>query len=93
MQNMAWRRVDDVLFELVEGKAVLLDPGGRELITLNRVGSLVWNALDGRRDVGDLAADLVHELSGVTVATLEDDIAAFIQKLDRLDLVTADEPA
>lgn len=88
---MRWRRADNVLFEMVGDRAVLIDGDGRELITLNRVGTRVWNALDGRRDAAALAADLVHQMNGVTVATLEQDIATFIDKMAALNLVATDE--
>lgn len=90
---MPWRRADNVLFEMVDDRAVLIDADGRELITLNRVGTLVWNALDGRRDAATLAADLVRQLNGVTVSTLEQDIATFVDKMAALNLVATDEPS
>lgn len=36
---MKVKRSDEVLFEVIDGTAVLVDPDGRELFTLNRVGS------------------------------------------------------
>ena len=39
-----FRRSDEVVFEVSAGRAVLLDRTGKELITLNPVGTLVWQA-------------------------------------------------
>jgi hypothetical protein len=79
-----------VLFEVVDDRAMLIDAAGQELITLNPVGTLVWAALDGRQGTGELAAGLADQLAGVSVATLERDIASFVAELAALDLVTTD---
>ena len=78
---MAWLRSPDVVYEVVDGKAVLVDPEGVELITLNPVGTLVWEALDGERDAAGLAAGLVGRFEGVTLAQLEADVAAFLSEI------------
>lgn len=81
-----WRS-DDVLFEVVDGTALLVDPNGRELFTLNVVGSMVWEALDEHHDVGALAEHLGPRLDGVGRATLETDISAFLDELRTAGLV------
>jgi hypothetical protein len=84
---MVWERSPDVVYEVVDGKAVLVDPDGVELITLNPVGTLVWEQLDGHRDAATLAADLIGRFDGVTLAQLETDVAAFLAEIDAAGLV------
>ena len=84
---MAWKRSPDVVYEVVDGRAVLVDPAGTELITLNHVGTLVWEGLDGRRDATDLATDLIHRFDGVSRAQLERDIVAFLAEVQTAGLV------
>ena len=67
-------------------RAVLLDASGTELITLNPVGSLVWNELDGARDADELAADLHGRFTSVGLGELRDDISAFLDELAELGL-------
>lgn len=88
------RRAQDVVYEVVAGRAVLIDPAGVELITLNPVGTLVWQALDGDGD-GDaatLAQRLLPEFEGVTAEQLERDIEAFLHELLDLGLVSDHAP-
>jgi hypothetical protein len=85
---MAWQRSPNVVYEVVDGQAVLVDPDGVELITLNPVGTVVWEALDGERDASDLAADLVDRFEGVSRSQLEVDIAAFLTEVDAVGLVS-----
>ncbi|MBA3956158.1 MAG: PqqD family protein [Acidimicrobiia bacterium] len=59
------RRSPDVTYEIVDGRAMLIDAAGTEIITLNPVGSLVWSALDGERGVAGLAEHLLPELEGL----------------------------
>ena len=84
---MQVRRADDVLFEVIDATAVLVDPGGRELFTLNPVGSLVWEALADHGEPAALADHLLPKLSGVERAQLESDIAAFLEELRTAGLV------
>jgi hypothetical protein len=84
---MAFQRSPLVVYEVVDGQAVLVDPAGVELLTLNEVGTLVWEQLDGRRDAEHLAADLVGIFSGVTAEELARDIAEFLAEVESAGLV------
>lgn len=69
-------------WQVVEGEAVLLDPHGRRILGLNRVGSYVFPLLDGARTVGGLAAS-VAERFGVEVRKAEADLRVFLAELAR----------
>jgi hypothetical protein len=84
---MALRRAADVTYEVVEGRALLVDGQGRELITLNPVGTMVWSALDGELDRDSLADHLLPQLEGVTREQLAADVAAFLDELEAEGLV------
>jgi hypothetical protein len=86
---MTVQRSPRVTYEVVEGRAVLLDPDGVELITLNEVGTLVWEELDGRRDAADLARALINRVDGVTLEELERDICTFLDEITEAHLVEA----
>jgi hypothetical protein len=84
---MPLQRSPDVTFEVVDGRAILIDGAGKELITLNPVGTLVWNALDGSRDAEGLAGHLLPSLQGVTEEQLTEDIHTFLTELQTAELV------
>ena len=90
---MALQRSPEVTFEVVEGRAILIDGKGTELITLNPVGSLVWDALDGTRDAEALADHLLPSLQGVTKPQLESDVATFLAELRNEGLVVEADAA
>jgi hypothetical protein len=75
------------VYEVSAGRAVLLDAAGSELITLNPVGTLVWNALDGERDATAVAIDLHHRFGEVALDELTTDVGAFLAELAELGLV------
>ena len=80
------RRADHVIWEVTGSRAVLLDPDGTELITLNPVGTLVWDAIDGLPP--DAIADLLHpQFEGVTREQLATDVRAFLDDLEALGVI------
>lgn len=84
---MPAKRRDGVNYEASGDGVVILGAEGSTLTTLNPVGSLIWKALDGRRDAAALAADLLGEFVGVTVEQLTADIESFVASLAEADLV------
>jgi len=82
-----------VVFEVVDGRAVLVDPSGSELITLNPVGSLIWNALAEPTDADAIATRLLPEFDDVTHEQLHADIVEFLRELGELGLLTTEAGA
>jgi Tfp pilus assembly ATPase PilU len=78
---MRYQQAPDVVHDVVEDRAVLVDPDGQELITLNRTGSLLWAALDGTRDESGLADLLAEHHPEIPREQLESDVATFLQQL------------
>jgi len=70
--KMAWRVYD--------GEAVILSPDDSTLNTLNAVGTLVWEAADGKTPVSAIVARISAEFD-VEPERAERDSAAFIEKL------------
>ncbi len=76
-----------MVYEVVDQQAVLVDPDGVELVTLNEVATLVWESLDGRRGSAEIAAALIDRFEGVTLARLEQDITDFLTEIGASGLV------
>jgi hypothetical protein len=89
---MGWQRSPGVVYEVVDGQAVLVDPDGVELITLNAVGTLVWEELDRAAGPAQLVAALHDRLEGVTADDLERDVAEFLVEMEAAGLVRRREP-
>ena len=84
---MVVQKKADVTSEVVDGRAVLVPPSGQEIITLNVVGTLIWNALDTARDVESLTECLLDQLTDVEPDELTRDVRAFLRDLQENDLI------
>jgi len=84
---MKFRRADNVVLQLVDERAFLLDEQGTEMIVLNAVGTMVWAALDKPCDAGAIAASLQDRFDDVTLAQLDGDVRDFLDELAELGLV------
>jgi hypothetical protein len=80
------RHADHVIWEVTGTRAVLLDPGGTELITLNPVGTLIWDAIDGVQP--DAITDLLlPQFEGVSREQFANDIRTFLEELEELGVI------
>jgi Coenzyme PQQ synthesis protein D (PqqD) len=86
---MMFRRADNVVKEVVDERAFLLDDRGAEMIVLNPVGTMVWDALDEARDASSIATSLVDHFDEVSLAELERDVREFLEELTEIGLVVA----
>lgn len=88
------RAAEGTIRESAGDQTVLLDPSGREVFTLNRVGSLVWTIISEsagstRDSVVDRAVEeLAATFPTVDRGTLANDVDAFVDELIDSGLVT-----
>lgn len=77
----------DVLVQEVSEEKVLVDLASGIYHGLNRVGTEIWNDLDGTRTLRQIAAGLAARYPEVEPARLEADVTALVQSLADNDLV------
>ena len=86
----ALKRSSNVTYEVLDGQAVILDEGGEAVITLNAVGTQVWEAIDGNRDVDAIVEHLAGMFTGISHSQLRADVEAFVAEL-RADKLVDDD--
>lgn len=82
-------RAPGALTEHVEGKAMVVRPDGSELLTLNPVGTIVWDALDGGAERTALIDAVAARFPSVERARIERDVDAFLDQLAGAGLVVS----
>lgn len=76
----------------VEEQAVVVLSDAGEVTVLNPVGTRVWELIDGKRSVEDIAAEIVAEY-GASPDVVRRDVQEFVQGLAELRAVELrDEP-
>ena len=76
----------EIPWTVVEGEAVLIDDREGELIRLGPVGTAIWTALDGRRTVRAVIAQ-IRETFDVSERRAARDVRRFMRRLLRSELV------
>lgn len=76
----------EIPWSVVEGEAVLIDHREGELIRLGAVGTAIWTALDGRRTVREVIAQ-IRESFDVSERQAARDVRRFMKQLLRSELV------
>ena len=77
-----WTRKPDVVWSAVDGEAVLLDVASGYYFSLNKVGAIVWDMLDGEKSLG-VIRDAICARFSVSPETAWRDISGLIQHLAR----------
>jgi coenzyme PQQ synthesis protein D (PqqD) len=80
-ENIILRRSPDVVSEVVDGRALLVSTAGMELITLNAVGSIVWEGLAEPATRSALTDLVLERVTGATREQVESDVDAFLSEL------------
>ena len=75
-ENTILHRAGDVSFEVVAGEAILIDMQTGTYFSLNEVGTVFWQSLDGERSLSALAAQIA--------GTYHDKTARFVADLRKL---------
>ena len=76
----------EIPWSVVEGEAVLIDYRESELIRLGPVGTAIWTALDGRRTVRAIIAQ-IRETFDVSERQAARDVRRFVKQLLRSELL------
>jgi len=92
-QHMQFRRASGVISDELNGHAVLLDRGAVRMVTLNPIGTLVWQLLDDDRTCSEVVTLLLPNVRGVTIEQLETDVASFLDELVEVGVVIATDEA
>jgi hypothetical protein len=77
----------EVLLQEIGGESVLLDIASESYFGLNRVGTRIWQLLDGGKDLR-AAFDIVLAEYDVSAERLEPDVIALVGQLADAGLVT-----
>ncbi len=80
------RRDDAVAAQPVPDDLLVLDLRSGRYYGVGPVGAVVWELLDGRRTLGDIAAELCRRFD-VESAQAESDVVAFLASLEGRGLV------
>jgi hypothetical protein len=87
MSPTTYRRSDGILDEVLDGRAALVNPEGTELLTLNEVGSVVWEALADEQPVDVLVDAVKAACENVPTESVDADVRRFLAELCALGLV------
>jgi hypothetical protein len=82
---------DGVLWERVDTRVMLIDRASSELVTLNPVGSVVWQALAAEpMNLAALIDVVTAAFPGVPHAQISTDVETFLDELVQLGFVSTD---
>lgn len=79
----------DVLFQELEGEAVLLNLANEHYYGLDDIGTRIWQLLQEEHNVESVVAQMLAEYDA-SEALLRQDIANLIEELTQAELVTVE---
>lgn len=86
----AYRPVAGLLVQVIDGRAAIVDAVGTRLLTLNPVGTEVWEALGRSGDVDHLVKHVLDVCDDVEEVRVRRDVGAFLAELEAAGLVTTE---
>lgn len=86
MAMLVPEKAANTVFRVVDGEAVIVDTSKSLVSVINRVGTRIWNMVDGKKTVREISS-AVAEAYGVDSVRVLADAYAFFADLDRKHLV------
>lgn len=86
LKNMTVRLADGVLFQELDGEAVLLSARSGQYYGLNELGARIWQGLASGNSMAGLLSGITSEYE-VGEGRLIDDVARFLDSLEQAGLV------
>lgn len=83
---LRYRQAPGSDWRLVDESAVVLDQTEGELMRFDEVGTRIWQALEEARTTHEIAEHLSLEFDA-PLAVLRRDVARFLKRLERMELV------
>lgn len=77
---MTYRRLQGLPWQIIDDKAVIIDPSQQKVHELNEVGTVIWSQLTGELDTLDLQKSIAEEFD-CAEAIVETDIQDFCEGL------------
>jgi hypothetical protein len=74
-----------VIYRVIDGEAVLVDPAIGKVRVLNELGGRVWELLDGQRNLAEIIALICQEYEAQP-DEVERDVLTFLDELTRKGL-------
>ena len=93
--NRIYDKNPDVVFRVIAGEAILV-PLSKEaqtvgrLFTLNEVGAFIWEKIDGKRTLGEIASEIQEEYE-VSSETAGKDLMELVKSLEEVGAIKQKE--
>jgi hypothetical protein len=90
MNNNYVSRNGDIMYRIIDGIAVIVNPETGLMYTLDEVGTYIWEQSDGKHTISDIV-DMICEIFEVSKSKAINDINMFIGDLTKKNIVMLDE--
>ena len=87
IEETKWVRKKEYMTHLLDDELVILDEESKVIHVLNKVGTEIYNLLDGKRSFEDIISYLMVRYE-VDEETLRKDVATIIEKLEHLGIIS-----
>lgn len=78
---------NDAAYRIIDSNAVILTPEDSYLHTMNKTGTFIWELIDGKKKISDIALKVCEEFE-VDKECAEKDARHFIEDLLRRRLIS-----
>jgi len=81
-----WVRSNDVVWEEIDGEAVIVKPSAKRTWVFNATASFIWKCCDGHSSIEDVARKLALSC-GRELRLVRTDIVEFCRQLEEIGLI------
>ena len=79
-------RNPDIIGKLADDEAVLVMPQKGQVKVINEVGTVIWELIDGKRNIGQIVEEIISQFD-VDPVSAETDTLNFISELHKREII------
>lgn len=77
----------EIIWRVLDDGAVIVTPRAGNVRVLNRVGTTIWQLINGKNSLADIESKLIHTYD-VPVDQARSDLRSFIEELEKREMIT-----
>ncbi len=87
MLEEIFQKNPEIVYRIIDGNAILVSSKDDKIMSINEVGTRIWDLLDGKTTIKEIIVKITEEFD-VDQDTAKDDVQEFVEKCLKINIIS-----